>query len=98
LDAELRTYLEGMEARLRQDIDGVETRLRESVDAMEARLREHTADTETRLLGEFWKWARTADARYRQNHAVVQSLEERVLIVEDRVAELERERREGGAR
>lgn len=39
--------------------------LKQYLNAMEARLREHTEEVETRLLGEFWKWARTADAKCR---------------------------------
>lgn len=57
---------------------------------MERRLRDHTESVETRLLEEFWKWARTSDARYRQGHAVVGALDDRVQAVEDRVADLER--------
>lgn len=64
--------------------------LKQHLEKMEARLREHTENVETHLLGEFWKWARTADARYRQHHGEVVGLDERVLIVEDRVSELER--------
>jgi hypothetical protein len=66
--------------------------LKAHLDAMEARLRAHTEEVETNLLSEFWKWARTADARYRQNQGVVIGLDQRVQAVEDRVAELERRR------
>jgi hypothetical protein len=45
--------------------------LRTHLERMENRLREHSEAVETRLLSEFWKWARTADARYRQNQGVV---------------------------
>ena len=40
--------------------------LKKYLDDMKAELRQHTEEVETRLLGEFWKWARTADARYRK--------------------------------
>ena len=66
--------------------------LKAHLDAMEARLRAHTEEVETNLLSEFWKWARTADARYRQHQGVVGGLDQRVQAVEDRVAELERRR------
>jgi hypothetical protein len=82
MDAELKAYLEGMEARLAKGI---------------ADAREHTEETETRLLLEFWKWARTADARYRQHHAEVAGLDERVLNLEDRVSDLERKNGGGEA-
>ena len=77
---------------LLQQIEGVETRLLEQIEGVETCTREHTEAVETRLLGEFWKWARTADARYRQSHSVVGALDERVPAVEDRVADLERRR------
>ncbi|MGA2713842.1 MAG: hypothetical protein ABSG41_12115 [Bryobacteraceae bacterium] len=41
--------------------------LKQYLESMETRLREHTEVVETRLLGEFWKWAKTTDARYRQH-------------------------------
>jgi hypothetical protein len=82
MDAELKAYLEGMESRLGQQIEEA---------------RQHTEETETRLLREFWKWARTADARYRQYYGHVTGVdqrvgvvEERVTIIEDRVSEIER--------
>jgi polyhydroxyalkanoate synthesis regulator phasin len=80
MDAELKAYLEGMETRLAKGI---------------ADAREHTEEIETRLLREFWKWARTADARYRQHHSEVTGLDERVLNLEDRVRDLES--KNGGA-
>ena len=48
--------------------------LKTYLEAMESRLRGHTEAVETRLLGELWKWARTADARYRQSQGVVDGL------------------------
>jgi len=67
----------------------MDAELKAYLEGMETRLREHTEETETRLLREFWKWARTADARYRQHHAEVTGLDERVLNLEDRVSDLE---------
>jgi hypothetical protein len=55
-------------------------------------MREHTETVETRLLTEFWKWARTSDARYRQSQDNVGALDERVRLVEDRIADIERRR------
>ncbi len=94
MDEELRNYLEttlrAMEIRFVTHVDAVEARLRDHIDSVEARSREHTEIVETRLLSEFWKWARTADARYRQNQAIVGALDARMEAVEDRVADLER--------
>ena len=56
MDEELKSYLSAMETRL-------ETRLGARIDESEERMRAHTEMVETRLLNEFWKWARTADAR-----------------------------------
>jgi len=63
---------------------------------MESRLRAHTERVETQLLREFWKWARTADARYRQHHSAVNGLDERVGLVEDRITAIERGEGEAG--
>jgi hypothetical protein len=78
MDQELKTYLAGMESRLLAHVDGVEERSRA-----------HTEMVETRLLKEFWKWARTADARYRQHQANVSGLDIRVQAIEDRLSDLE---------
>ena len=58
MDEDLKTYLEEMKRELR-----------EHAEEMKRELREHTEAVETRLLLEFWKWARQADARYRQHHS-----------------------------
>jgi hypothetical protein len=92
MDEELRSYLGGMETRLGFQIDGLRAHVDAAVRASEARCREHTETVETRLLNEFWKWARTADARYNQHQAVVGGLDIRVRTIEDRLADLERAR------
>jgi hypothetical protein len=73
--------------------------LKAYLDGMKSELRADIEKSETGLLTEFWKWARTADARYRQDHLKVGALDERVTILEDRISELERIRRkrDGGA-
>jgi len=78
-----------MDEELKSFLSAMETRLREHTDAAEERSRMHTEMVETRLLNEFWKWARTADARYRQHQAVVGGLDIRVQTIEDRLADLE---------
>lgn len=64
--------------------------LKRYLEDMKAEMKEHAERVETRLLSEFWKWARTADARYRQHTGAVKGLEERVLLVEDRLSDIER--------
>jgi hypothetical protein len=69
--------------------------LKTYLEEMKRELREHTETVETRLLLEFWKWARQADARYRQHHSAVTGLDECVMLVEDRITGIERgERRD----
>ena len=105
MDEELKVYLDGMKSDMRDmkreliahtdaSLDQAKRELREhtdaSLDLTKRELREHTETVETRLLGEFFKWARTSDLRYRQGHAVVGALDDRVQAAEDRIAELER--------
>ena len=91
---ELIAHTDASLSELREHTDASLSELREHVDASldqaKSELREHTEVVETRLLGEFFKWARTSDLRYRQGHAVVGALDDRVQAVEDRIAELER--------
>jgi hypothetical protein len=89
MDQELKTYLAGMESRLLAHVDGVGETFRAQIEQSETRSREHTEMVETRLLKEFWKWARTADARYRQHQSIVNGLDVRVQAIEDRLSDLE---------
>ena len=66
--------------------------LKSYLEAMEMRLREHTETVETRLLSEFWKWARSSDIKARQHSNNIGSIDERLLAVEERLSELERRR------
>ena len=68
---ELIAHTDASISELREHMDA-------SLDQAKRELREHTETVETRLLGEFFKWARTSDLRYRQGHAVVGALDDRV--------------------
>ena len=106
MDQELKAYLDALKTGIQQDLAGLKADItglkadmgtlradiRQEMGEMKRELREHTETVETRLLTEFWKWAKTADARYRQNQAVVGAMDDRVGAVEDRVSELERRR------
>jgi len=84
MDRELKAHLEAMENRLQEH---TQTQLA----SLENRLREHTEKIETQLLTQFWKWARTADIKMRQNRDTISLVDERIAAaVEDRVSELER--------
>ena len=93
-DASLDQAKRELIAHTGASLDQAKRELREhtdaSLDLAKRELREHTEVVETRLLGEFFKWARTSDLRYRQGHAVVGALDDRVQAAEDRIAELER--------
>jgi hypothetical protein len=105
MDDELKKYLEDMKGELKTHVtaacQGVEDRtaamiagevatLHNELKASEERIGARIEQSQTHLLGEFWKWARTADARYRQHHGAVLGLDERVQLVEDRISEIER--------
>lgn len=88
MDQALKTHLEAMENRLQIRVDGVE-----------ARLREHTETVETRLLSEFWKWARSSDIKNSPARCdnfrygvTISVMDERLTAVEERMSELERRR------
>jgi hypothetical protein len=89
-ETRLRAHVDETEMRLGAHVDETETRLRALIEESEDRSRAHTEMVETRLLNEFWKWAKTADARYRQHQAVVGGLDIRVQTIEDRLSDLER--------
>jgi hypothetical protein len=60
----------------------MDAELKAYLEGMESRLRQHAEGTETKLLREFWKWARTADARYRPYYGHVTGVDQRVGVVE----------------
>ncbi len=98
MDEEIKSYLvaiTGQLSELKSDVGSLKSDVAAlQVQEAETRreIREHTEAVETRLLTEFWKWARTADARYRQAHSATGAIDDRVQLLEDRVAELERKR------
>ena len=85
--------LDGLEQRFGRKLDDLEQRSEQKFDeklnALDASLREHTENVETRLLSEFWKWARTSDIKTRQYGADISSLIERITVVEERLRDLE---------
>jgi hypothetical protein len=73
--------------------------LKAHLNQMKAELMAHSETVETRLLTEFWKWARTSDVRARQHGANLNAqsanalaLDVRLSIIEERVSDLERAR------
>ena len=85
MDPELRQALAQFEGRLNARIDGVETRLRSHIE-------ERSEATETKLLTAFHNWAQTFEVRARGTSAAVREFDERLGMIEERVAKLERSR------
>ena len=85
MDQELKEYLGAMEARM-------DTKLETGLGALESRLKEHVETVETRLLSEFWKWARSADIKSRQQGEGIHALDQRLAVVEERLTILEMRR------
>jgi succinylarginine dihydrolase len=86
LDGKIDSTAAALNAKINSTADD----LRTEMVSMRRELIEHTENVETRLLTEFWKWARTADARYMQATGAVTFVEQRLTLIEDRVSELER--------
>jgi hypothetical protein len=91
MEEDLKQYLEGMESRI---VERIMERICGRIDASEERLKEfvRTADRdlETKIIKEFWKWARTSDLRTNQAINTSNAVSERLLAVEDGVSALER--------
>ena len=107
MDPELQQALAQFEGRLTARIDGVESRLNARIDAVESHLNarsdavdtglrtyieERIEATETKLLSAFHNWAQTFEVRARGTSAAVREFDERLGLIEDRVAKLERSR------
>jgi hypothetical protein len=95
VDPKLQQALTQLKGRLAR-IDGAENRLRTCVDGVETRLRtyieERSEATETKLLSAFHNWAQTFEVRARGTSAAVREFDERVGLIEERVAKIERSR------
>jgi hypothetical protein len=85
VDPELQEALGQLEGRLGARIDGVETRLRTYIE-------ERSEATETKLLSAFHNWAQTFEVRARGTSAAVREFDERLGLIEERVAKIERSR------
>lgn len=85
MDPELQQALAQLEGRLTARIDGVETRLKTYIE-------ERIEATETKLLSAFHNWAQTFEVRARGTSAAVREFDERLGLVEERLAKIERSR------
>jgi hypothetical protein len=78
--------LHAVRAELKGDIQAV----RSDMQAMEERLNERIHDSQTALLRAFHGWARSMEIRSRGTTTTVVGFDERLVLVEERVSELER--------
>jgi hypothetical protein len=99
-EGRLAARIDGVETRLRTYIDvrdgALRTYIEERIEATETKLLsafgERIEATETKLLTGFHDWAQTYEVRARGTSAAVREFDERLEIIEDRVAKLERSR------
>jgi chaperonin cofactor prefoldin len=96
VESRLNTRIDAVESHLNTRIDAVESHLNTRIDAVETGLRTHIEErieaTETKLLSAFHNWAQTFEVRARGTSAAVREFDERLGLIEDRVAKLERSR------
>jgi hypothetical protein len=97
MDQELRQTLVDMETRINGRLDGSNERLdavastfNKRLDAVTSTFSERLEVTETKLLTAFHNWAQTYEVRARGTSAAVREFEERLGMVEERLAKLER--------
>jgi hypothetical protein len=77
---------------LQQALAQLEGRLTAHIDAAENRMEERIETTETKLLSAFHNWAQTFEVRARGTSAAVREFDERLGLIEERVARIERSR------
>ena len=96
MDPELQQALAQFEGRLNVRIGQFESGLNARLDTFETRIRtcfeERSEAVETKLLSAFHNWAQTFEVRARGTSAAVREFDERLVLIEDRVAKLERSR------
>ena len=96
MDPDLQQALAQLEGRLTARIDAFESRLRiyieERSEGLRTYIEERSEATETKLLSSFHNWAQTFEVRARGTSAAVREFDERLGLIEERVAKLERSR------
>lgn len=70
MDDELKDFLEAMQRHLDRRLDDAEQRAIASEKRIRAEVKDGIQALETKLLSEFWKWARAAEARMRMFDAI----------------------------
>lgn len=86
----LQALFAGMERHLDKRADATDKRVAEAEERILADVKERVQVLETKLLSEFWKWARGAEARMRMFDAINAASLERLSGIEERVLNLEK--------
>ncbi|MGA2182674.1 MAG: hypothetical protein ABSH47_06555 [Bryobacteraceae bacterium] len=81
--------IQDLKAAVGQDIQDLKAAMGQNVQDLKAAMEK----VETTLLSEFWKWARTNDVKIRSVTSRSNDFDERLLLIEERVSELERKRK-----
>jgi uncharacterized protein YaaN involved in tellurite resistance len=92
MDQETKDFLLALESRLEEKFNARFSALEVQLQELETGVRAHAEEVETRLLTEFWKWARTSEMKERRNSGNLASLDERLSSLEERVRDLEMRR------
>lgn len=87
---ELKAEMIAMKTELKADMISMEERLKTDMVAQEERLREYVHDTETRIVGEFFKYAQSMDARLRTTEVNILPMIDRMAAMETRLLSVER--------
>jgi len=75
---------------LKGDMTALKTELKTDMTALEERLREYVHDTETRIVGEFFHYAQSMDARLRTTEVNILPMIDRMAAMDTRLLSVER--------
>ena len=89
-DDQLQALFAGMERHLDKRADAIEQSVAATEERILADVKDRVQALETKLLSEFWKWARGAEARMRMFDAINAASLERLSGIEERVLNLEK--------
>jgi hypothetical protein len=70
-----------VESRLTTALEAVEARRRADDEAAEIRMKEHVENVETRLLTEFWQWAKVSDIKSRNHGDNIHATDARLAVM-----------------
>ena len=89
-DEQLQALFAGIERHLDKRADATDLRVAAAEELVLADVKERIQGLETKLLSEFWKWARGIEARMRMHDAINAASLERLSGIEERVLNLEK--------